>query len=170
MKKITRSPIVTLVTLFALALSLCSGILTTDVARAQTNGETSTKKTTSAVAHYAVDLTRLAREGKLEMAKGHESQLQPIVQILSRAQQNNPVLVTDDAITSKAVVESLAQRIATGNVPANLRGFRVYSASAAALLDGLKTAGDLEVRVKAWLAEASSDRGNSILYIDELDQ
>jgi len=152
-------------------LSLCLGIMVMDSAKAQSvNDSASTKAKSPALARYTRDLTKLARQGKLETGKGHEAAVRRVIQIFSRSQQNNPVLVGEDRLNSTAVVEGLAQRIATGRVPKNLSQTRVYSLSLDALLAGVKTTEELQGRLQAVLSEASSEQGNSILFVDALYQ
>ncbi len=169
-----RSPIVSLVTVFALMFSLCSGILIMDGAQAQSQNNkinaASVETKNRALARYTQDLTKLARRGAFDLTKGNEAAIRPIIQILSRSKQNNPVLIGEDNAESKAVIEGLARRIATGDVPENLRQTRLYSLNLYALFEGVKTPADLEGRLKAMLSEASSTGGDSIFFIDELQQ
>src|SRR5258705_5108784 len=170
MKNKKQSPIVPLVTVFALTLSLCSGILITDLtakAAKPTNASAKTKSPT--FSRYARDLSKLAERGKLDIANGQLAAVRPLIQILSRDHQNNPVLIGEEGSTSMAVVEGLAQRITMGRVPANLRQSHLYSLNIYALLDGVKTTAELEGRVNAVLAEVPKSE-NSILFVDELYQ
>jgi len=171
MKNKKRSPIVPLVTVSALVLSLCSGILIMDRAQAQSKNDSAGAATKRpAQSRYIRDLTKLARQGKLDVVKGHGAAVRPVIQILSRSQQNNPVLIGEDGLASMAVVEGLAQRINEGHVPENLRQTHLYSLNLYSLLADAKTTADLEGRLKTVLSEVSSDKGNSILFIDQLYQ
>lgn len=114
MTKKKRFPVVSLVTSFSLVLSLCSGILLMDRAAAQTRNTKSTNKKT-ATARFTRNLTELAREGKLEVAAANAA-ITPVVDILSDSQQNNPVLISESSLSANAIIQRLAQRIATGNV------------------------------------------------------
>ncbi len=168
MNKSKRSPVVSLITVLSLMFSLCSGILIMDNATAQSRTERM-KPNTVALARYAQDLTKLARQGGLDIVNRRKAAVRPLIQILSRSQQNNPVLIGEYALNSTAVVEGLAQRIATGRVPENLRQTRLYSLNCNALLEGTKTSEEIDSRLKAVLSEVSSD-GHSILFVNELQQ
>jgi serine protease AprX len=162
MKKIKGSPIVAVAVLFSLLLSLSAGPLMISNAGAKT------KRT--ALTRYTRDLTGLARQGKLEPVNGHDAEIDRAIQVLSRTQQNNPVLVGEDGVNSAAVVEGLAARIANGAVPENLRRTNVYSLDLNALSAGVKTTDELESRLSAVLAEMSAAGKNSILFVDEFHQ
>ena len=168
MIKSKRSPVVSLITVFSLMFSLCSGILIMDNAAAQSRTERM-KSNSVALPHYAQDLTKLARQGGLDIVNRRKAAVRPLIQILSRSQQNNPVLIGEYALNSSAVVEGLAQRIAAGRVPENLRQTRLYSLNCNALLEGAKTSEEIDSRLKAVLSEVSSD-GHSILFVNELQQ
>jgi len=145
--------------------------MVTGTAKAQSiNDSANAKPKSPALALYTRDLTKLARQGKLETGKGHEAAVRRVIQIFSRTKQNNPVLVGEDPSNSTAVVESLAQQITTGGVPQNLRQTRVYSLNLEALLKSVKTTEELEGRLQAVLSEASSEQANSILFVDALSQ
>ena len=173
MKNHKRSPIVSLITVFALIFSLCLGILVTDGAHAQSGNDKPNSATVEtknpAIARYAHNLTKLARRGAFALVEGHESAIKPTIQILSRGKQN-PVLIAEDDKESKAVVQVLARRIATGDVPESLRQTRLYSLNLDALLEGVKSPADLDGRIKELLSEISSLDGNSILFVDQLHQ
>ncbi|HEV7376080.1 MAG TPA: AAA family ATPase, partial [Pyrinomonadaceae bacterium] len=162
MKKITGSPIVALATLFSLLLSLSAGPLMITNAGAKTKS--------SVLAQYTRDLTRLARQGKLEAVQGHDAEINRTIQVLSHSQQNNPVLVGESGADTTAVVEGLAERIAASDVPENLRHAQLYSLNLNALLAGVKTTAELESRLKALLSEVATSGKNQILFIDELHQ
>src|SRR4051812_11818658 len=172
MTKNKRPRFITLLTVLSLMFSLCSGIIIVDNARAESadKGSVRTKPIGPALAQYALDLTDLARQGRLDIEAGHDAAIGRTIQTLARGQQNNPVLIDESGATSIEVVEGLAQRIATGDVPANLRQTRVYSLNLNALLNGVKTSVELEKRLKAVLADATSASENSILFVDELHQ
>src|SRR5882724_1789545 len=128
MKNNKRFRVVSLVTALTLIVSLCLGILVMNTAQAQSvNDSASTKPKNPALARYTRDLTKLARQGKLERVNGQEAAVRSVIQIFSRAKQNNPVLVGEEGLNSTAVVAGLAQRIASGRVPENLRQARLYS-------------------------------------------
>ena len=165
MKKNKKSPIVSLVTVFSLVLSLCSGILLMDRAAAQTRNAKSTYKKTSP-ANFTRNLTELAREGKLEAGDANAA-VSPVVDILSNSQQNNPVLISESSLNANAIIQRLAQRIATGDVPENLRDTQVFALDVYDLFNGAKSAAEIQTRVRAVLAQVTSDQ-NSILFVAEL--
>ena len=170
MKNNKRFRVVSLLTALTLMVSLCLGIMVMDTAQAQSvNDSASTKPKNPALARYTRDLTKLARQGKLEPVNGQEAAVRSVIQIFSRAKQNNPVLVGEEGLKSTAVVAGLAQRIASGRVPANLRQTRLYSLNLDSLLAGVKTTAELQGRLQTVLSEAS-EQGNSILFIDTLYQ
>jgi len=168
MKNNNRFPLVSLVSALALMVSLCLGIIVTDSAHAQSANRSSSLK--PALARYTRDLTELARQGKLEAGKGHQAAVRRVVQIFSRSKQNNPVLIGEDGSNPTAVVEALAMRVATARVPENLRHAQVYSLNLDALMADVKTTQELDSRLQAVLSEASSDQGNSILFVNTLSQ
>src|SRR6266853_1213389 len=144
MKKLKGSPIVATVTLFALLLSLSAGPLAMSHAKAE-SGKDNTNNTPNAqtrnpsLAQYTYELTQLARQGKLQLVSGHDAEISRTLQVLSNSQQNNPVLIGESDATATEVVEGLAARIASGDVPENLRQVRLYSLNLNALLKGVKT-------------------------------
>jgi subtilisin family serine protease len=151
-------------------VSLCLGIMVMDTAHAQSvNDSASTKPKNPALARYTRDLTKLARQGKLEPGNGQEAAVRSVIQIFSRTKQNNPVLIGEEGLNSTTVVAGLAQRIASGRVPENLRQTRLYSLNLDVLLAGVKTTAELQGRLETVLSEAS-EQGNSILFIDPLYQ
>ena len=129
--------------------------------------KTAQKNEPVALSKYAVELTALAREGKLDPVIGREVEIERMVQILLRRRKNNPCLIGEAGVGKTAVVEGFAQRVASENVPAELIGKRVYSIDLAAILSGAKYRGDFEERLKAILDEVSQNP-EIIMFVDEL--
>ncbi len=121
----------------------------------------------SALERFTIDLTQLAREGKLDPVIGREKEIAQVVEILTRRQKNNPVLVGDAGVGKTAIVEGLAQRIAEGAVPDTLKNKRILQLDMGALVAGTRYRGDFEERLKSILEEVKRD-GNTILFIDEI--
>ncbi|TVU43812.1 hypothetical protein EJB05_10309, partial [Eragrostis curvula] len=113
------------------------------------------------------DLTKLAKEGKLDPVVGRRDQIEQVVQILSRRSKNNPCLIGDPGVGKTAIVEGLAQLVASGNVPQTLKGKRVIVIDMAGLLHGTVYRGQFETRIKNLLQEVKRS-GNVILFIDEV--
>src|SRR5207248_1589435 len=125
------------------------------------------KKSSKLLDQFGRNLTKLAADGKLDPCVGRETEIERIMQILSRRTKNNPVLVGEPGVGKTAVVEGLAQRITSSDVPELLKNKQIYTLDLAALVAGSKYRGEFEERLKKVMKEITQ-RGDIILFIDEL--
>ena len=121
-----------------------------------------------ALEKYTINLTELAKNGKLDPVIGRDNEIRRVMQVLSRRTKNNPVLIGEPGVGKTAIVEGLAQRISKGDVPDSLKNRKLLTLDLGALLAGSKYRGDFEERLKAVLGEIEQSDGQIVLFIDEI--
>src|ERR1700704_1685756 len=117
---------------------------------------------------YGRDLTEMARRGKIDPVIGRDNEIRRVMQVLSRRTKNNPVLIGEPGVGKTAIVEGLARRIISGDVPESLKKKRIIAMDIGAMVAGAKFRGEFEDRLKAFLKEVTDAQGQIILFIDEL--
>jgi ATP-dependent Clp protease ATP-binding subunit ClpB len=129
---------------------------------------TDPEQTYQALEKYSVDLTALARDGKIDPVIGRDTEIRRVVQVLSRRTKNNPVLIGEPGVGKTAIVEGLAQRIVAGDVPETLRDKRLVSLDLGAMVAGAQYRGQFEERLKSVLEEIRNSNGQIVTFLDEL--
>ncbi len=123
-----------------------------------------------ALERYSIDLTELARQGKLDPVIGRDDEIKRVMQVLNRRSKNNPVIIGEAGVGKTAIAEGLAQKIVADDVPENLKGKRVLALDMGAMVAGSKFRGEFEERLKAVMDEIKRARGEVIIFIDEIHQ
>ena len=126
------------------------------------------ENTYQALARYSKNLNDLARQGKIDPVIGRDDEIRRVLQILSRRTKNNPILLGEPGVGKTAIVEGLAQRIVSGDVPENLKSKTIVSLDMGLLIAGAKYKGEFEERLKAVIKEVTDSEGEMVLFIDEI--
>jgi ATP-dependent Clp protease ATP-binding subunit ClpB len=139
-----------------------------EVRKGKTVSDQSPEEGMEALKRFGVDLTERAERGELDPVIGRDEEIRRVIQVLSRRTKNNPVLIGEPGVGKTAIVEGLAQRIVSGDVPESLKDRRVVTVDIGGMLAGAKYRGEFEERLKGVLAEVKEAAGQIVLFIDEL--
>ena len=138
------------------------------VGKGAEDGRAETPTNTPELDKYSRDLTKMAREGKLDPVIGRAQEIETTIEVLARRKKNNPVLIGEPGVGKTAIVEGLAQRMVAGEVPETLRDKRLVELNINAMVAGAKYRGEFEERVQKVLSEVTEHQGEMILFIDEV--
>ncbi|HBU8444403.1 TPA: ATP-dependent Clp protease ATP-binding subunit, partial [Klebsiella pneumoniae] len=138
------------------------------VGKGAEDGRAETPTNTPELDKYSRDLTKMARDGKLDPVIGRAQEIETTIEVLARRKKNNPVLIGEPGVGKTAIVEGLAQRMVAGEVPETLRDKRLVELNINAMVAGAKYRGEFEERVQKVLKEVTEHQGELILFIDEV--
>ena len=139
-----------------------------DIRKGKTVDSKSAEETFEALSRYGIDLTELARSGKLDPVIGRDEEIRRAIQILLRRTKNNPVLIGEPGVGKTAIAEGLAQRIVNKDIPEGLQGKRIIQLDMGTMLAGAKYRGEFEERLKAVITDTVESAGEVLLFVDEL--
>ena len=170
MRMNTKTPIISLLSSFVLLGAMFSNSVSSTARAQRKSGPQKAKVARPALSRYAVNLTNLARQGRLEPGTAHRVELGRMISLLASDEQRNPILITDSRASVQAIAESLAKKIAAGKVPDSLQGKQVFSLNIDALSVGAKDSVEFVARLQSVLNETAAAKGQIILFVDQLHQ